>query len=345
MQPDWVYNEGVVLQISQIISGWDWHALTSSCRSLRRYACNNSHLHISWKSRSRKTPVFPLGVTSVTPSRTNFYKMLCLPDSVKRLRLETFYTDHVGLIIPESVQDLEVDMRGVRQSIGTWVKPRGLKKLTTTRLAPYTWLPDGIEALIITESFQATWLHGPWILPKGLKYLDMGDISYVDVTFLVLPEGLLHLKFNGNGINEADWTLPESLQVLEIGGTFYKDVQCWKLPRGLKTLSLGDHFNSPLNGLVFPDALESLSLGAKFNQDLDQVRWPPNLKELKILSWFSGDLLIPSSLVRLVICEDYIWPENLLEKLEITRIRPKGNRIQSEISIFGLSLNVLKYRS
>jgi hypothetical protein len=152
-------------------------------------------------------------------------------------------------------------------------------------------------------------------IPKTVTHLELDTYNEK----INLPPKLRLLKLLGRAAGESCQFLPETLEVLEVGGRFNGDVDrlppnlrtlfllsCEQpldnLPNGLETLVIRSDFNHPVDNL--PASLKSLTLSDEFNQTLTKL--PKSLSFLKLGFGFGESLAnLPDSIEYLVLDANY----------------------------------------
>jgi hypothetical protein len=135
------------------------------------------------------------------------------------------------------------------------------------------FLPSKLEFLSITvDDFNKSIDN----LPISLKEIKLKGAEFNQpVDKLNTLKNLTHLEFGIEFNQPIEGRLPDSLEILELGMKFDKEVK--NLPKNLEILILGDTFNKSID--LLPDDLTVLTLGHKFNKPINKL--PLLLKTLK----------------------------------------------------------------
>lgn len=321
-QPEWIKDEGIIVSLSEFITGWDWFRLCRTIRRLREYAHLNKGLglflnsHHTDLAQSDKTLHIPSGITHVTIPNPLKGVIPIFPESIKAISvmgdakmecpswifppyLETL--DLSGgekcinldeLRLPESLRTLHVwGCVCTRKSFPPMLQDVVLATFQPTHLT----LPSmcaNLQILAVSVSTCGRDVHFPvCIIPRTVVSLRI--TTNFSVNFLDLPENLELFDFSITHQNPArleNLHLPRRLKSLSLHGCISKEKQT-QLPDALDILSLSLYCDPEeyLQNWSFPNSLSILTLNVcgynlPENDFVKRLVLPKNLKSLVFLS-------------------------------------------------------------
>lgn len=289
-QPNWTSNDGVVALLSKWITGWDWWALTATCKNLRSYANINTEFVVVIK-RAQTAPEnendpgapckkvtrqakLPVGITrleiDVSVQSIQGKLLGTLPNTLRGLVFHTVKAAWLKSVsvLPEHLEDMEIFQGRISAHLVKLINTA--KELKVLRFGHVKWLWNEIDIRF----------------PCSLKSLDMGETFNVS-----LGRALCHLT---------------ELEYLDLGGLFNKYVENGQLPKNLKHLIFGTAFNQTLKHLNFPPNLETLKFHMNtYERRMTEWKLP---KTLKLLDFFGSgytteEFSLPPNLEELRVCE------------------------------------------
>jgi hypothetical protein len=209
-----------------------------------------------------------------------------LPTGLKKLRIETVFSDFSLDILPSSLEELYIGCRKYNNPID--MLPCGLKKITleSSQFNKMLSFPDNLEILILKLNPSKM---GLITLPKNLKNLNLGVLllpneilvfeSKIKLLNNGFPTGLLNLTITTDFLSN-DIVLPEYLVSLKIlnGDIVIHEIPefSFELPNSLKYLNIGRNINFKF--INMPESLECLYLNDSFNLELPE--FPKSLRLL-----------------------------------------------------------------
>lgn len=217
----------------------------------------------------------PSSLTSISWEDENYNGNLSFgagmfPESLTSLKLHVSFDDScieynsdddeeqvVPVMFPSKLTDLDVylddsHMDGARIPTRVRTLTLGLNGfLDQHAIPPFA----SVETLTIIGSFERLLPCSSW---SSLRHL----ILITDTPLLELP------------------ALPNTLESLEITGTFNQALKPGMLPHSLQKLNLGEDWNHPIDIGVLPSGLTALTLGPNFNCQIAPGVFPPSLREL-----------------------------------------------------------------
>lgn len=213
-----------------------------------------------------------------------------LPSHLKRLTI--FANLHYErYTFPDALEDLEYIFTGYTvERLNNWTFPKGLRMLSLN--GPFVkdskvTFPAGLKELHLRGSIEfygGSTLAEDWKIPVGLEVL---DVNFSVVGWQV-PDGLKSLIHYELSAPLDGWTLPDSLEILDMGRNFNSPVEEWVLPKSLKILNLGMKFDQRVERWRLPEGLTTISFGGTFRTCHKLCKFPSSLRTLTLPKVWAG---------------------------------------------------------
>lgn len=235
----WIFDEGVVLALSERMDDLDWVRLTSTCSALRKFkGVKTSSVMCISRFKDRVT-------IYIRPNSDDFETILgSLPVTVVCVEIFGLSKAVTQITIPHGVE--EVILHSVDESVIPIKTCGGVKSLT---------LPDRWDFPIYSQ-----------YLPKNLVRLELGRFHQSEIQLWDLTS--LEVLRTGKSFDQLRSTFPEGLRLMMFGLDFNEKLKDLRLPSTVQALKFCRKFKQNLTDLRIPESLTTVFVTSLGNTHL-----------------------------------------------------------------------------